>query len=74
MTLQLYKKISTTNNSSSLLLGFGSVYDGMGRLDEQGLPRLKGEAVPNKQHQLEVAHIKVWRKLKEYRILLSMAY
>ena len=32
----------------SLLPGFGSVYDGMGRLNEQGLPRLKGEAVPHK--------------------------
>lgn len=44
----------------SLLFSLGSVYDSVGCLNKQGLPRLKGEAVPHKQHQLEVAHIKIW--------------
>ena len=39
ITLRLYH--------TSLLFSFGSVYDSMGCLDEQGLSSLKGEAVPH---------------------------
>ena len=73
LTMALYLYMHHTSSSNgSLLPGFGSVYDGMGRLNEQGLPRLKGEAVPHKQHQLEVAHVEIWRKYLKYTCTLSM--
>ena len=70
MALYLYMH-HTSSSNSSLLSGFSSVYDSMGRLNEQGLPRLKGEAVPHKQHQLKVAHVKIWRNKKKIIIIVT---
>ena len=47
---------------TNLLFSSGSVYDSMSRLNQQSLSCFKGKAVPHKQHQLEIHHIKIWGK------------